>query len=257
MIKGIMRIKPKNQKSAEIWDVEEALQWIRKMWPLKDLNLKLLTWRTLLLASLCSPKRSNELAALSLLELRQSSSLWKFTLVRTKNRGYGAPHSAVYHKFEDEVLCPLTSFNAYLEATSAVRKDKEIFLSYIKPYKKVTSATIARWLKSALGEAGIEGYSAHSTRAAATSKAAVKGLTPKTILEAANWSPKSSTFQRFYNKDIDESFQEMILGKSRNDYGGGDKPDKKSYSRYEPKRQTDRARRQGTSSAPIPTKKRR
>lgn len=55
LIKGIMRIKPSNPKSSEIWDVEIALQWIRNQWPLETLDLKILTWRTLLLVALCAP----------------------------------------------------------------------------------------------------------------------------------------------------------------------------------------------------------
>lgn len=211
-IKGTMKIKPTNPKSAEIWDVEQALEWIREQWPLDNLELKTLTLRTLLLVALCSPKRANELASLSLTELKKSEKTWKFVLVKTKNRGYGAPHAAVLERFEEERLCPINSLEKYLAVTETLRKHNEIFISYVKPYKPVTSATIARWLKMALAEAGIEGFSAHSTRAASTSKAATKGLSANVILAAANWSTKSSTFQRFYNKDIEESYQEAVLG---------------------------------------------
>lgn len=144
--------------------------------------------------------------------MKKSPNIWRFTLVNTKNRGYGAPHAAIYHRFEETSLCPITSLKAYLEATKYKDRDDKIFLSYIRPYNSVTSSTIARWLKTTLGEAGITGYTGHSTRSAATSKAAASGLSAKTILAAANWSPRSSTFQRFYCKDIEESFQETVLG---------------------------------------------
>ena len=63
-----------------------------------------------------------------------------------------------------------------------------------------------------LQEAGIDiqKYQAHSTRAAATSKAAGQGLQTTLILERANWS-RELTFKRYYHKTVTCQFQDKVL----------------------------------------------
>ena len=63
--------------------------------------------------------------------------------------------------------------------TSTGRKlPEQLFLSHIQPHNEVTKLTIARWIKAILNLAGIDinTYRAHSTRAAATSKAESLGF---------------------------------------------------------------------------------
>uniref|UniRef100_A0AC34FUH2 Tyr recombinase domain-containing protein n=1 Tax=Panagrolaimus sp. ES5 TaxID=591445 RepID=A0AC34FUH2_9BILA len=211
--KGMLRQNPSAPKQAEIWNIENALDWLKTMWPLDHLSLKDLTFRSALLLAICSPKRASELAAFTLDQLRKSDTIWEFRLLSTKNRGYGKPHTATFEAFAaDSSLCPITTLKAYLQATDDIRQEeKRIFLSFKRPHKPITAATMARWLKQCLELAGIEGYTGHSTRSAATSKAVTIGLSANQIMEAANWSKKGSTFQRFYHKDIEGSFQEAVL----------------------------------------------
>lgn len=58
-------------------------------------------------------------------------------------------------------------------------------------------------------------FTAHSTRHAATSAAASRGVDLKTIKSTANWSEKSEVFQRFYNRQIvnkkDYSFARSVI----------------------------------------------
>ena len=64
-------------------------------------------------------------------------------------------------------------------------------------------ASVMRWVKNYLSLAGVDSsvFSAHSTRGAASSKAAWIGVPVDAILEAADWS-RPSTFSRFYRRDI-------------------------------------------------------
>ena len=73
-------------------------------------------------------------------------------------------------------------------------------MSVISPHKAVSPETISRWLKQVLSEAGIDTikYSAHSTRAAAATKAGVK-LDVANILASVGWK-SSHNFERFYRK---------------------------------------------------------
>ena len=84
---------------------------------------------------------------------------------------------------------------------------KELFLvSFPKiggcvPHRHVSLSTIAQWVKSVLTLSGIntESFSAHSTRAAASSAAARARVALKDVMNAADWT-NESTFKKFYNK---------------------------------------------------------
>ena len=90
-----------------------------------------------------------------------------------------------------------------------------LFISLIKPYKQVTSSTIARWIKSILAKSGIDTniFKAHSVRGASTSAAADAGVTTNDILNAADWS-NDSVFQKFYYRpQKNTSFGQTVLSK--------------------------------------------
>ena len=62
---------------------------------------------------------------------------------------------------------------------------------------------VAGWIKAIWGSAGIDTnlFTAHSTRAASTYKAKLKGLSLEDILKRGNWSSKS-TWQKHYHKFV-------------------------------------------------------
>lgn len=62
-----------------------------------------------------------------------------------------------------------------------------------------------------LTNAGVHGFSAHSTRSASTSAALEAGLSVKDIMSVADWS-NASTFNKFYRRSIDDrSFGKLVL----------------------------------------------
>ena len=70
-------------------------------------------------------------------------------------------------------MCKYASFskvggNYPLDLKIIWSSGKRLFISYLKPYKRVTSTTIARWIKLFLIKCGITGFGAHSTRSAST-----------------------------------------------------------------------------------------
>ena len=71
----------------------------------------------------------------------------------------------------------------------------------IKPFKAVTSATIGRWIKTVLTQAGIDTnvFTSHSTRS--VSEAAAAAVPVDVILATAGWSTES-TFRRFYKRPV-------------------------------------------------------
>ena len=90
-----------------------------------------------------------------------------------------------------------------LRNLSAAGKPDNLFVSYIKPRQPVTTASVARWIRSFLTEAGIDTsvFKTHSVRGAATSAAANAFVPVQEILKMADWS-NVSTFQQFYYKPV-------------------------------------------------------
>ncbi|KAI8491838.1 G patch domain-containing protein 1 [Branchiostoma belcheri] len=118
---------------------------------------------------------------------------------------------------KDRRLCAFTYLKEYLRRTSSLRKERggeqKLFISYRRPHRPVGSATLARWVKSVLGTAGVDTatFSAHSTRGASTSAAAAAGVSLHSIMKAADWS-RESTFLKYYRRDNNQhTFGQAVL----------------------------------------------
>ena len=91
----------------------------------------------------------------------------------------------------DRKLCVVTHLREYLKRTKSLRgSNSQLLLSYVKPFNPVTKSTISRWVKTILKQAGIDisNYTAHSSRAAATSHAQKQGLNLQEIMKSAGWT---------------------------------------------------------------------
>jgi integrase len=103
----------------------------------------------------------------------------------------------------------LRALSEYLRVTKDWCPEVDvIFLTLSKPHRAAKPNTLAKNLKLLLRMAGIDDsvFSAHSFRAASTSKALHQGVPIGLILERANWA-SSSTFCRFYAKEIQKGKQ--------------------------------------------------
>ena len=95
-------------------------------------------------------------------------------------------------------LCFVKYLKHYEKVTNNLQQKAEntpnlLFISYVKPHKPVTTATIARWVKRMLSLAGIDGvFTARSARGASTSAAARAGVALSDIMKAADWSREST-----------------------------------------------------------------
>lgn len=87
--------------------------------------------------------------------------------------------------------------------TSSVRNDgDQLLIQLQKTHRGVSTDTIARWLKlMSAAEIGVQVFSTHSTRSAATFKANYCHVPIDTILAAAAWT-NAKTFAMYYNKPI-------------------------------------------------------
>ena len=76
----------------------------------------------------------------------------------------------------------------------------QLFLSVVNPFNPVTKATIARWVRSLIQEAGVgHQFGVHSIRGAASTAACMGGMSVEDIIRIADWS-SDSVFKAFYYK---------------------------------------------------------
>ena len=112
------------------------------MLDLKQLSVKSMT----LLAINCHGRSSDftSLAFLSIGHLTQKLFFWSGKLLKQCNP------SKPFKKFEVQVdqdarICPFVHLKEYIDRTSSLRQNAtQLFISYVKPHKPVTSSTLAR-----------------------------------------------------------------------------------------------------------------
>lgn len=105
----------------------------------------------------------------------------------------GVPLSSVsFFQYKKKELCVFETLMEYLDRTKDIRKCSDLFISY-KTYNKVTTCTLARWLKTVLSSSGIDStmYTAHSFRGTAAPVAFSSGVSLKDIMDTINYSAKN------------------------------------------------------------------
>lgn len=193
------------------------MSYLKTLFPLEQLTLKLLTLKTVMLCALASAQRAQTLCALDLNCISYCENSVNFVVTeRLKTSRPGGPtvNVSVPVISNEASICPKTCLTEYISRTSSLRGSNnqctsKVFISYTKPYKPVAPATIARWLKSVLSSAGIDTnmFKAHSVRGAATSAAYDKGAPIEKILKLANWS-NEKTFYKYYLRSSSSSNEE-------------------------------------------------
>ena len=122
----------------------------------------------------------------------------------------------ILQSYKNKSLCIVSLLQLYLKRTSGLRgQEMQLFIRTQHPFKGVGRATISRWVKTIMKEAGINInlFKPHSTRAAASSAAKAKGVPLSVIMKSAGWS-QDNTFRKFYDRPVQEKscFQAAILG---------------------------------------------
>ena len=78
-------------------------------------------------------------------------------------------------------------------------------MSFTKPHKSVSPATLSRWVRDILSEAGVDTsvWGAHSGRAASAAHLSkIKNLSHLQMCKLGDWSTSSGIFKKFYLKYI-------------------------------------------------------
>lgn len=202
------------------WDVSTVVQHIKEnMGNSTELSMKNLSLKLVTLLALSNAPRASDLASLDIrfLQLSQEGTTFRIPGL-TKTRRSGPPKTFEVARFGEESLCPVRTLEQYLDHTRDLRQNSEgdgsaLLISIRKPYKAVGAATIGRWIREVLTQAGVdtETFSAHSTRSASTTAAKKQGVSTRDIMNMAGWS-RQSTFETYYHKPESSGYSEAVLG---------------------------------------------
>lgn len=230
-MKGARRLRPTLRSLVAPWDLTTVLSALSgpPFEPLLQVELKLLSFKTVLLLALASAKRVSDIHALSV-----NASCMQF--LRGDSKVLLKPNPAFMPKvfnptlsclpielaafspppFSSEehqrlnALCPVRALRTYVDRTAAFRKSEQLFVSWAQPHrgKPLSKQRLSHWMVEAIvaayNSSGLQapaGLRAHSTRGMATSWALFQGTSVEEICAAASWATPH-TFARFYRLDV-------------------------------------------------------
>ena len=223
-MKGIFQEKPPRPKYTEIWDVSIVLSYLQSLSPVDKLSLKELTLKIFVLILIVSGQRARgqTVYLLSIDHMVSVNNCYTFQIVdHLKQSRPGVQNPLVdLRPFKDETLCVVTTLKEYLTRTQSLwGSESQLFISYNRPFKRVSRDTISRWVKLILTDSGNDTsrFKPHSTRAASTSAASNASVSLDDILHTAGWSSES-TFAKFHNKPIvnENTFADKVLCNASN-----------------------------------------
>ena len=217
-MKGVYNLTPKVPKYQKIWDVNQVIEYLKKLSPAAKLPIKSLTLKTATLLMIVTGQRVQTLSLLDLDHCQISKNSVHFVItqnIKTSKPGQDALQLHLQKYPPDQRLCIVRYIKAYIARTKDIRQSQQLFISFRKPYAPVQKGTIAHWVKAILELAGVDTtiFQGHSVRAASCSKAARQGVPLQVIMNHGGWR-SSSTFQKFYNKPLVnvKEFHTSVLG---------------------------------------------
>lgn len=207
LVKGVFNCRPSLPRYHNTWDTNVVLNYLKTLPNVNEINLRQLTYKLVMLCALITGQRCQSIHLMNLNNMEKKHSSYCFSidsLVKQSAPGRSQPVLVIPKFAADESLCAVTVLEEYIKRTEGIRcHEPQLFISTIKPFKRVSKDTIGRWIKTVMTLSGIDTsiYKPHSTRAAATSKANVCNVPITSIMAAASWS-SDSTFHKFYNKHV-------------------------------------------------------
>ena len=217
-MKGVFNLRPPMPRYKQIWDVGIILRYLRKLSPARSLSLKALTLKVCMLIALVSAQRVQTIQILNIVDMtiNPNSIVFHVRQLLKQSRPGNTGFVLTLNAYPPEKkLCIYNYLTHYLIRTKNIRgAEKSLFISFQRPYNSVSKDTIARWIRTVMSLAGLntDTYSAHSTRAAAASKASTSKVSVDDIMRTVGWSSEK-TFSKFYNKPItaESGFAKAVL----------------------------------------------
>ena len=220
-MKGVFQLRPALPRYSDIWDVNVVLTYLKTFTEAALLSIKDLTIKLNILLFLTTGQRGQTIHKIHTNHIQEIPNGYRITIKEKLKQTRPGKHLAPLELLdfpEEPALSVTLHLQEYLQRTNSYRGEHtQLLLSYVKPFKPVSKATLSRWIKEVLKSAGIdtEKYAPHSTRAASTSKCRSKGLQMDEIMKTAGWT-NAGTFARFYSKPVEtgqRNFGKTLLKK--------------------------------------------
>lgn len=228
LFSSFSKLRPTKPKYITFWPVEKVLTLLSSWHPAQDLDLKLLTLKTLALIALTCSDRGQTIHAMNVEDVHIAENEVVFVIYKLMktSKFHKSPHTVRCIKSDIPELDVCDYVLSYMNRTLLYRakavnagKDKpiQLFLSW-KTKMPVSRPTLARWLKTVLklSDINVSQYSAHSFRGSGLSAAFNRGAFLTQIMEAGNCT-NTNTFKTFYNKEADNSPVGKIILRTFND----------------------------------------
>ncbi|CAG9137917.1 unnamed protein product [Plutella xylostella] len=218
-MKGVFRMRPSKPKYDFSWNPNIVLTYLSQQGPNEDLTLEVLSKKTVTLLALVTAHRVQTLSLIKLPNINAQNPdeiiIYIPDIIKTSKPNSYQPVLKLPYYRENISICPASCLKEYLNKTSQLRSlENQLFISFKKPHNKITTQTLSHWIKDILCKSGIDTslFSAHSTRHAATTTASKLGVSIDVIRKCAGWTSASSTFAKFYNKEVvDSDFARSLL----------------------------------------------
>lgn len=208
LFKGFYRLRPPLPKYDITWSPGQVLDFLSDFYPNSDVHIEHLTKKVVTLLALVTAHRVQTLTKINVknIEVGHEQIIIKIPdMIKTSSVRSNQPSLNIPFFRQRPQICPAEALLEYVNMTKSIRKDiDQLFISFKRPHKAVSSQTVSRWIKGTLSESGIDTsiFSAHSTRHAATSSANRSGVSIDLIRKTAGWSGQSNVFAKFYNRNI-------------------------------------------------------
>ena len=217
-MRGIYKSNPPTPRYHTTWKVQTVLTYLSSQDSVEKLDLKSLTLKLLMLIALVFAQRGQSIHMLDTACMKVTESSYEFSLpehVKQSRPSFKTPSVILKAYPINKALCVYSHLTEYLRRTRSLRgAETKLFISFVKPHKRVSRDTISRWIRTTMERAGIDisMFKPHSTRMAATSKAKGASVPIQEILRTAGWS-SSGTFDRFYDKPlmVESTFASAVL----------------------------------------------
>lgn len=144
---------------------------------MEDLDLKSLTLKLLMLIARVSAQRGQSMHMLDIGCMKVTDSSYEFSLpehVKQSRPSFKTTPSILLKEYPtDKALCVYSHLTECLKRMQSLREtETKLFISFVKPHRRVSRDTISRWNRTIMESAGVDitKFKLHSTRMAATSK---------------------------------------------------------------------------------------
>lgn len=222
--RGVFKLRPSKPRYRVTWDPCTVLSHLRTYPPNEQLDIKRLTYKLITLMALVTAHRVQTFSLIEVQDIRNLGDKIEIKIparVKTSSPNNLQPMLLLPFCREDPQLCVASTLCHYVEKTEEARRSRgidKLLITFKRPYKAATTQSLSRWIRSVLEESGIDTsiFTAHSTRHAATSAAARRGVSIEIIRNTAGWTSSSQVFANFYNRPLasSEGFGDAILANS-------------------------------------------